>query len=118
MRVIGAVLLICGLAAPAAGNSTEDAVKAAAEKGDVEAAVAALRSATSELEVASKTDPGSAAQRLDDVAGLVLSLSPEAARTAAETARGWRERAFTPTGKEVAKSWALLATIDYTTGAW
>ena len=120
--VLRAAFLIGGLllasAAPRAEISPEDAVKAAVEKGDVEAAVAALRSAVSSLETVAQTDASGAAQRLDDLAGLILPLSPDAARTAAETARGWRERAFTPAGKEVAKSWALLATIDYTTGAW
>ena len=114
-----ALLLGLLLAAPRAeGVPAEAAVKAAVEKGDVEAAVATLRSATSALEVVAKTDPGGAAQRLDDLAGLVLPLSPDAARQAAERSLAWRERAFTPTGAEVAKSWSLLATIAYTAGDW
>jgi tetratricopeptide (TPR) repeat protein len=116
------VVLLAGLllASPEAGgeHSADIAVKAAVEKGDVEGAVAALRSATSELEVVAKTDPAGAAQRLDDLAGLVLALSPGAARAAADAGRAWRERAFSPTGKEVAKSWSLLATIAYTIGDW
>jgi len=54
MMVLRAAFLIGGLllasAAPRAEISPEDAVKAAVEKGDVEAAVAALRSAVSSLE--------------------------------------------------------------------
>ncbi|HJQ98674.1 MAG TPA: tetratricopeptide repeat protein, partial [Candidatus Polarisedimenticolaceae bacterium] len=121
MGLFGATFLLGLLLASPPSSATvsaEESVKAAVAKGDVEAAVAALRSATSELEVVGRTDPGGAAQRLDDLASLVLPLSPDAARTAAEAGRAWRARAFTPAGAEVAKSWSLLATIAYTTGDW
>ena len=114
------ILLLALLAGTPGGSgvSAEESVKAAVEKGDIEAAVAALRSAASALEVVAKTDPGGAAQRLDELAGMVLALSPDAAREAAEVGRAWRERAFTPSGVEVAKSWSLLATIAYAAGDW
>jgi tetratricopeptide (TPR) repeat protein len=128
MRALAGVLLIGGIvtgsAAVRAEDSAASAVKAAAKKGDVEAAAAALASAGSELEALAKTVPGEAAQRLDDLASLVLSISGgagsaiDAVRSAAERGRSWRERAFTPAGKEVAKSWSLLATIAFTTGDW
>ena len=94
----------------------EKAVQAAVEKGDVEGAIAALQSASNALEPVAERDAAGAAQRLDDLAGLVVSLAPDAARAAADRARLWRERAFGPTGREVAKSWALLTTIAYTQG--
>src|SRR5262245_13096129 len=119
MLLLPAALLGLWLAAPPAERvSAEAAVKAAVEKGDVDAAVAALRSAATELEGGAKTDPGDGAHGLDDRAGMVLGLSPDAARAAAEAGRAWRERAFTPTGAEVAKSWSLLATIEYASGDW
>ena len=114
------ILSVALLSGPPVGQgvSAEDAVKAAVEKGDADAAVAALRSAASELSAVAKTDPAGATQRLDDLAGMVLPLSVDAARAAAETGRAWRERAFGPTGTEVAKSWSLLATIAYASGDW
>lgn len=112
--------LSLGLSSPIRGDPAEDAVLAAVGKGDVEAAAAALESAIAGLEAAAKSNPAGAAQKLDDLAGAVLSLpgGTAAARTAARRALEWRERAFTPKGREVAKSWNLLATIDYMTGDW
>lgn len=103
---------------PESEIAAEKALQAAVEKGDVDAVVAALRSATSELEAVAERDATGAAQRLDELAGLALGLAPDAARAAAERARFWRERAFGPTGREVGKSWNLLANIAFATGEW